>query len=72
MKHISTSLLASCLIANLGLVAVAQTSDTTTTSTSSKQSTTTQKKSKHFGFRKHRLSKLFKKSDKTESTTTTK
>jgi hypothetical protein len=69
MKHIGTSLLASCLIANLGLVVVAQTSDTTTT-TSSSQQTTTQKKGKHHGFRKHSLKKLFKKSEKTDSTTT--
>ncbi len=68
MKHIRASLLASCLIANLGLVAVAQT-DTSTTSTSTAK-TTTEKKSKHCGFRKHRLKNIFKKSSKTESTTT--
>jgi hypothetical protein len=67
MKHIRASLLASCLIANLGLVAVAQTD---TTATSSEKTTTTQKKAKHSGFRKHRLKNIFKKSSKTESTTT--
>jgi hypothetical protein len=69
MKHIRASLLASCLIANLGLVAVAQT-DTTTTSTSSEKTATTQKKAKPSGFHKHRLKNIFKKSSKTESTTT--
>ena len=66
MKHISRSLLASCLIANLGLAAIAQTSDTSTTSTT--EQTTTKKKG--HGLRKHRLKKLFKKSEKTENTTT--
>ncbi len=67
MKHISTSLLASCLIANMGLVAVAQTE--TTTTSSEKNATSTEKKSKHCGFRKHRLRNIFKKSKKTDTTT---
>ncbi len=66
MKHIRASLLASCLIANLGLVAVAQT-DTTTTTSNSEKTTTTKKQGKHCGFRKHRLKNVFKKSTKTET-----
>ncbi len=69
MMQLRTYLLAGCLVANLGVVAFAQDS-TSTSASSSTQQTTTKKQGKHC-WRKHcHLKKLFKKSSKTESTTT--
>ena len=63
-QAVRTYLLAGCLIANLGVVAFAQTDSSTTTSTNTAQTTTT-KKGKHCWKRKCRLKKLFHKKSST-------